>query len=87
VERVLNRIPRALLVTLAMLILVGGGVAVPADVWVVREAGVGPVKIGMSLSPLNAALHEKFAMPENKDDQLCLYVTSRRHPVLTSSPP
>jgi hypothetical protein len=83
VERVLKRILRALLVTLAMLTLVGGGVAVPADVWVVREDGVGPVKIGRSLSPLNAALHEKFAMPENKDHQPCLYVTSTRHPVVS----
>ena len=51
-----------------------------ADGWVIRQDGVGPVKIGMSLSQLNMALHEKFAMPESKEDQGCFYVTASKHP-------
>ena len=34
----------------------------------------------MSLSQLNAVLHEKFSMPESKDDQGCFYVNPTRHP-------
>lgn len=50
------------------------------DNWIIRLDGVGPVKIGMSLSELNTALHEKFAMPEAKEDRGCFYVTSVKHP-------
>ncbi|MGA9527495.1 MAG: hypothetical protein WBS24_05220 [Terriglobales bacterium] len=48
--------------------------------WVIRQDGVGPVKIGMSLSQLNAVLHEKFVMPMRKDEQACFYVDSAEHP-------
>ena len=51
-----------------------------ADGWVVRLDGVGPVKIGMSLHQLNTVLRERFAMPENKEDKGCFYVTAKRHP-------
>ncbi len=51
-----------------------------ADGWFIRQDGVGPVKIGMSLPQLNTALHERFAMPENKEDQGCFYVTAAKHP-------
>ncbi|MGD1216193.1 MAG: hypothetical protein ABR861_14535 [Terriglobales bacterium] len=44
------------------------------DVWVVREDGVGPVKIGMNLAQLNMVLHEKFSMPDSKDERGCFYV-------------
>jgi hypothetical protein len=33
----------------------------------------------MSLPQLNATLHEKFAMPENKEDQGCFYVVATKH--------
>lgn len=49
------------------------------ETWIVRETGVGPVKIGMTLAQLNAALHEKFALPEDKEDQGCFYVTPNGH--------
>lgn len=74
---------RILIAVLTMLTVVSSGSAVPADVWVAREDGVGPVKIGMSLSQLNAALHEKFVMPENKEDRGCFDVTSTKHPVVS----
>jgi hypothetical protein len=50
------------------------------DAWMVRQDGVGPVEIGMSLAKLNAVLHEKFRMPKNKGDQGCFYVKSKGHP-------
>jgi hypothetical protein len=51
-----------------------------SDTWVVREDGVGPVKIGMSLLQLSTVLHEKFSMPTAKDEQGCFYVDSSKHP-------
>jgi hypothetical protein len=54
--------------------------ALAADIWVVREDGVGPVKIGMSLSQLNTVLHERFSLPDAKDEEGCFYVDSRKHP-------
>jgi hypothetical protein len=50
------------------------------DRWVVRKNGFGPAKIGMSLSQLNTALHEKFVIPPNKEDQGCFYVNPTNHP-------
>jgi len=50
------------------------------DPWVVRPDGVGPAKVGMSLTELNAALHERFSMPENKEDRGCFYVKSKNPP-------
>lgn len=34
----------------------------------------------MSLSELNAVLHESFSMPEDKDEQACFYVEPAKHP-------
>jgi hypothetical protein len=49
--------------------------------WVVRFDGIGPVKTGMSLSELNAVLHEKFVLPQDdKDEAACFYVNSSKHP-------
>ena len=50
------------------------------DVWVIREDGVGPAKVGMTLSQLNTVLGEKFAMPIEKDGQACFDVQSTKHP-------
>jgi hypothetical protein len=53
---------------------------VPVDEnWVIRQDGVGPAKIGMTLPRLNAALHEKFSMPKNKEEQKCFYVQPTNH--------
>jgi hypothetical protein len=51
-----------------------------ADAWVVREDGVGPAKVGMTLSQLNTVLGEKFAMPIEKDGQACFAVQPTKHP-------
>jgi hypothetical protein len=64
---------------LAVLAIASATSSVAGDAWVVRMDGVGPVKIGMTLSELNNVLHEKFSMPENKNDQGCFYVNPRKH--------
>jgi len=71
-------IPHKPLTFFGVMILTGACFA--ADAWIVRQDGVGPVKIGMSLPQLNMALQEKFAMPESKEDQGCFYVTASKHP-------
>src|SRR5271169_1981219 len=66
-------------VALAVLIIASTIGAVAGDSWVVRDDGIGPVKIGMSLSELSIVLREKLSMPEEKDDQSCFYVDSSKH--------
>jgi hypothetical protein len=56
----------ALFLSLAMLSLA-------ADVWVLREDGVGPVKIGMTPAQLSAALHAKLIEEDSGSDH-CYYV-------------
>jgi hypothetical protein len=46
----------------------------------IRPDGVGPIRVGMSLSQLSTTFHEKFSLPENKEDQGCFYVNPRTHP-------
>ncbi len=50
------------------------------DRWVIHTDGVGPVKIGMTLAQLNAALHTKFKMPTDKEEQPCFYVDTPAQP-------
>lgn len=66
--------------TLFVIALTTACLSLAGDAWVVRMDGIGPVKIGMNLSELNAVLHEKFSMPKNKDDQGCFYVNPTNHP-------
>jgi hypothetical protein len=49
-----------------------------ADAWVVREDGIGPVKIGVSLPQLSAVLHAKLTEEESGSDN-CYYVTAPGH--------
>jgi hypothetical protein len=46
--------------------------------WVIREDGVGPVKVGMTLAQLSAALHQEMAADE-RDEQSCFYINARGH--------
>lgn len=69
---------RKLLTFLGVMVLIA--ICSAADGWVIRQIGIGPVKVGMSLSQLNTALHERFAMPKSKEDQGCFYVTATKHP-------
>ena len=58
--------------------------AAPADdSWVVRENGAGRVRIGMNVTELNAALHQKFVLPAAKDDQGCFYIEPAKQPKLS----
>jgi len=66
-------------VVLAVLIVVSTIATVADDSWVVRDDGIGPAKIGMSLSEINNVLREKWSMPEDKDEQSCFYVDSAKH--------
>lgn len=63
-----------------VLAIVSGNVCWAGNAWTVRPDGIGPVKIGMSLSQLNAVLHETFSMPESKDDRACFYVGPAKYP-------
>ena len=63
------------LITIVFLVM-----AAPAQsTWVVRPDGVGPVKIGMTLSQLNGALRARFSTPKDKEDQGCFYVNPKSH--------
>jgi hypothetical protein len=44
--------------------------------WALRFDGIGPVRVGMNLSQLNAALKEHFV----QDKEPCFYVDTKRHP-------
>jgi hypothetical protein len=48
------------------------------DTWVVRYDGVGPVKMGMTLAQLSAALHQELAADE-RSEQGCFYVDAHGH--------
>jgi hypothetical protein len=48
--------------------------------WVVRFDGIGPVRIGMTVNQVNAALGENFSIPTDKDEQSCYYLEPRQHP-------
>jgi hypothetical protein len=51
-----------------------------SSAWLVRDDGIGPLKIGMSLPELNSVLHETFSVPPDKEDQKCFYVEAAKHP-------
>lgn len=60
--------------TLLLFVAIMTGSSLARDVWVIREDSAGPVKVGMTLTQLNMVLHEKFSMPDDKDEQGCFYV-------------
>jgi len=63
------------LVPLALLLVAA---SYASDDWVIREDGVGPVKIGMTLAQLSAALTQELAADE-RDEQGCFYINAHRH--------
>ena len=58
----------------------GTSICTASDLWIVRFDGTGPIKVGMSLSELNTALHESFSMPQDNEEQGCFYVSPAKHP-------
>jgi len=50
------------------------------DGWVIGEDGAGPAKIGMTLSQLKLALHERLIDDEPSGSENCWYVRPAKHP-------
>jgi hypothetical protein len=67
---------------MAVLVFVAMTARPAKDRWIIREDGVGPVKVGMTLPQLNSVLREKFSAPEDKDEKKCFYVEPSAHPQL-----
>lgn len=44
------------------------------DFSIVRLDGIGPVRVGMTLSELNRTLHTSYTKPTDPDEQACTYV-------------
>jgi|ERR1700719_458918 len=65
---------------LGVLALIAAYTTAADELWIVREEGAGPVRVGMALTELNTALHERFVLPKTKDEQACFYVTPRTQP-------
>ena len=45
-----------------------------------RFDGVGPVKVGMTISQVNSALGSNFSTPTVEDERECFYVEPKGHP-------
>jgi len=52
---------------------------IAANGWVASPSGVGPIRVGMSLSQLNRVLNESFSKPMDKEYQGCFYVRPKRN--------
>lgn len=59
--------------TRSLLVAVLLTTAFAGDAWTVREDGIGPLTIGMTLPQLSAALHQKLSEEESGSDA-CFYV-------------
>jgi hypothetical protein len=62
------------------IVFVSLGAYAAASPWLVSPDGIGPVKIGISLTQLNSVLDESFIEPIDKEDRKCFYVNTDRHP-------
>jgi hypothetical protein len=71
--------PSRILLLLGVLAIVSSAATLAVDTWALREDGIGPIKIGMTLPQLNVALHEKFKLPKAREDQGCFYAKPARH--------
>jgi hypothetical protein len=54
--------------------------AANSDFSTIRLDGIGPVRIGMTLSELNKALHTSYAKPTDPDEQACTYLEVPHQP-------
>ena len=48
--------------------------------WVLRFDGIGPVRVGMTLPQLDAAMGETFSLPQDRQEQPCFFVEAKQHP-------
>jgi hypothetical protein len=67
------------LATITLLALAGTALGGGGD-WVIREDGVGPAKIGMTLAQLRTALHDRLIEDGDSGNEGCWYVTAAKHP-------
>ena len=66
------------LVLLLFLFIVSKRDSFAGNDWVIRDDGVGPVKIGMTLAQLRATLHQKLPEEESGTEN-CFYVHAQGH--------
>lgn len=71
-------LPRTL--TVLVILVLASAFSRADDGWMIREDGVGPAKIGMTLSQLKAALHERLVEDEPSGSEGCWYVKPAKHP-------
>jgi hypothetical protein len=72
-------------VALAALAFASIGTIHADGAWVVREDGVGPAKVGMTLSQLSTVVGERFTKPSEKGEEgeggdACFNVNPAKHP-------
>lgn len=63
------------LILLILLTIAAGG----SDAWIVRQDGVGPVKIGMTVAQLRATLRQKLPEENDAASDNCFYVHAKGH--------
>jgi hypothetical protein len=72
-------VQKSLLSFLILLTLLTIAAADGSDAWIVRDDGVGPVKIGMTLAQLRATLHQKLPEENDAASDNCFYVRAKGH--------
>ena len=70
---------RRILTTLMLLVLAGAALGADAS-WVIREDGVGPAKVDMTLAQLKTALHDRLIEEGDSGSDSCEYVKPAKHP-------
>lgn len=70
---------RRVLTTLVLLAVASTPFAADGD-WVIREDGVGPAKIGMTLTQLRTALHDRLIEDGDSGSDNCWYAKPAKHP-------
>jgi hypothetical protein len=67
-------------VAVLAILVVASSVLSADDAWLIRDDGLGSAKIGMTLSQLRAALHERVTESKPSGSEGCWYVKSSSHP-------
>jgi hypothetical protein len=70
---------RRVLTTLTLLAVAATALGADGD-WVIREDGVGPAKIGMTVPELRKALHDRLIEDDDSGSDNCWYAKPGKHP-------
>lgn len=70
---------RRILTTIALLAVAATALGADGE-WVIREDGVGPAKIGMTVPELRAALHQRLIEDKDSGSEGCWYARPAKHP-------